>query len=74
MGWLFIESNFFQGSFIATNLSEALKQLKALGNQFSEIAVVDSKTEAHIDISESGVTSVVDENGNERAKNWRVAF
>ena len=61
-----LESNQFTGSFVATNLPMGVRRVSAGWNQFHAIAVVDSQTKASIHLMESGVTSVVDENGNER--------
>ena len=68
MFYLNLENNCFTGAFVATDLPHRLDMLNAQGNQFFEIAVVDSQTKARIDIRESGVKAVVDENGNAKDK------
>ena len=68
MRFLFIFDNQFSGSFIATNLPKTLCGIFATDNQFNPIAVVDSQTTAQIRLGDSGVTSVVDENGNEKVE------
>ena len=65
---LYLQENLFSGSFIATNLPPSLMQLGANGNQFHSIAVVDAQTRCFINITHCGVTSVVDENGNEKRR------
>ena len=67
-----VQHNFFTGSFVATNLQPSLREICARENQFEAIAVVDSQTKAFIDLIESGVRAVVDENGNEKV--GRVRF
>ena len=59
-----LQNNAFTGTFNAPHLPPDLQTLNASRNKFSESAVVDSQTTAEIDIFGSGVTSVVDENGN----------
>ena len=59
-----LHRNGFTGSFVATNLPPDLEIINGSYNTFSEIAVVDSKTDADIYLKESGVLSIVDENGN----------
>ena len=63
---LSIDNNQFQGSFIARNLPPRLEEINASGNKFCATAVVDSKTNAQIDLGVSGVTSVIDEKGKVR--------
>ena len=63
-----VSNNRFTGQFVATNLPPVLALLNAKDNHFSAIAVVDSETEAFINLSGSGVTSVIDENGNLNVK------
>ena len=59
-----LEDNVFTGSFIATDLSPNIEVIRVFGNQFNAIAVIDSKTNAEIDLRGTGVTSVIDENGD----------
>ena len=63
-----IDENAFTGSFIAKNLPPNLGIIYANKNQFSEKAVIDAQTGATVDLQKSGVTSVVDENGNLKVK------
>ena len=63
-----LQGNSFTGSFIATNLPKNLRELAAEGNTFHAIAVADSQSKARISLADSGVTSVVDENGNEKVE------
>ena len=64
MQTIYLEENQFSGSFIATNLPLELREIRAALNCFDATAVVDSQPNADIILSESGVTSVVDVNGN----------
>ena len=43
-----------------------MSRIDVRANQFNAVAVVDSETDAAIELEGSGVTSVVDENGKER--------
>ena len=67
---LTFNSNELTGSFIATNLPPKLEKIEAGYNLFSATAVVDAKTKAMINLRESGVTSVIDENGNSKLRIW----
>ena len=71
---LFLDDNRLTGSFIATNLPHSLEEIDASRNQFGALAVVESKTNAKTMLLfiESGVTSVVDENGDKAVQ--RVFF
>ena len=70
---LCLHGNQFSGSFIAKNLPPSpYCRIDANGNRFSAIAVVESGAKPAIDLYKSGVTSVVDENGNKRDKTWKV--
>ena len=62
---LYLQDNLLSGSFIVKTLPPGMRVLNAQGNQFNAIAVIDSRAVSHILLSGSGVTSVVDENGNE---------
>ena len=63
---LSLEKNRFSGSFIVKRFPPEITTINALGSQFNAVAVVHSKTRAIINLKGSGVTSVVDENGNNR--------
>ena len=67
-----LHKNLLTGPFIATSLPETLTHLYAQENPFDAIAVVEARTTAHVNLSESGVTSVIDENG--APKVFRVRF
>ena len=62
---LHIKNNQLSGSFVAKRVPRGMSTIDARGNNFNAIAVVDSKMHADIYLQESGVTSVVDENGKE---------
>ena len=66
MKLLYISNNQLTGAFIATNLSESIEKIYAHLNNFEKIASVDSKTNARILLGESGVKSVIDENGSKK--------
>ena len=63
-----IKNNQLTGSFIATSLPRNLVGFFAGGNNFEAVAVVDSKTDARIDLRESGVKSAVDESGRPKVQ------
>ena len=64
MAILSFGNNRLSGSFVAMHLPPDLQKIVAKGNNFSDVAVVDSTTRAEIEFGGSGVTSVVDESGN----------
>ena len=64
--YLYLSHNQLSGSLFIRNLPQSMIILVVIGNHFDDIAVVDSKTRAAINLKESGVTSVVDENGRAR--------
>ena len=66
MTHLYMNNNQLSGSLILKNLPQRLNAIDARGNHFDAIGVVESKIHARIKLEESGVTSVVDENGNEQ--------
>ena len=68
MQQLMLQKNQLSGSFGATNISHCLKLLDASRNKFSAKAVVDLLIYADINLIVSGVTAVVDENGNTHPK------
>ena len=68
MSCVILQRNLFTGPFIATDLPPRIHEINAIGNKFDEKAVVDSKTEARILLQESGVKTVVDENGAQKVK------
>ena len=60
---LYLAKNDLSGSFVAKRVPQGLFTIDARGNNFNAVAVVESETHANINLQESGVTSVVDENG-----------
>ena len=67
MGELSLENNQFSGSFVVNDMPPEMSTICARGNQFNAIAVVGTQAaEVLIQLQGSGVTSVVDENGNEQ--------
>ena len=62
---LCLKNNRLSGSLVIKNVPQWLDIIDLRGNQFNAIAVVDAKTNATIQLKDSGVTSVVDENGKE---------
>ena len=62
---LHLSINQFTGSIIIKNLSPKMDFIDVRNNHFSDVALVDSKTNATTKLEGSGVTSVVDENGRE---------
>ena len=72
MRFLILHYNAFTGPFIVVPLPASITHIKANRNQFSSTAVVDSRTNAFIKLSDSGVTLVIDENGNKSSA--QVAF
>ena len=65
-----LHGNCFTGSFMAKNFLKGT--INAGGNRFCPIAVVSSKSRAMIDLRESGVTSVVDQNGRAKVDGVRL--
>ena len=65
---LYLNNNQLTGEVVITNdrLLLWMSTINAQGNQFNALAVVDSETDANILLRGSGVTSVVDENGEEQ--------
>ena len=59
-----LQGNQLSGSFLAMHISHSLKRLDASENNFSAKAVVDLAATANILLSESGVATVVDQDGN----------
>ena len=65
MHGLRLENNQLSRSLVVKRLPQGMNIFNVRGNQFNAIAVVDSKTNATINLKGSGVTSVVAENGKE---------
>ena len=65
MNSLLLYNNELSGSLVIKGLPANINTIDAGGNYFNAIAVVDSQSHAAIDLEESGVMSVVDENGRE---------
>ena len=61
-----LEHNQFSGSLILKKLPHDIRKIDVRENNFNHVAVVESKAHALIMLKESGVTSVVDENGREQ--------
>ena len=68
MIYLSLENNHFTGSFIATNLPKHLMVIYANMNKFCAVAVVQTLQDTLIHLDKTGVTSVIDENGNENRR------
>ena len=66
MKCLYLNKNQFSGSLVIKELPQEMNVIDVRRNQFNAIAVVYSKTDTDIDLLRSGVTSVVDENGEEQ--------
>ena len=66
MKLLNLDGNAFTGAFVAQNLPPNLSFVDASGNNFSGIAVVESKTRTRFSFRVSGISSAADENGNKR--------
>ena len=66
MKFLFLQKNQLTGPLVIKNLSPKMGFIDMRGNHFSAVAVVDPEAHALIMLRESGVTSVVDENGREQ--------
>ena len=73
MLFLHLSENQLSGSLVIRNLPPWIKILDLQVNLFNAIAVVDSKSNAVIKLKESGVTSVVDESGEELHSEWFFA-
>ena len=71
MKLLDIQGSCLSGNCNATNLPPGLDKIEAQDNQFNAFAVVDPKTKAQVCFIGSGVSSVADENGNEKEGVWR---
>ena len=65
MEYVVFSDNKLSGSLVLKHLPYETHYINAKGNNFNAVAVVHSKTHANIKLQESGVTSVVDENGKE---------
>ena len=65
MKYLSLENNQFTGSLVMKRLPHNIRAIDVRKNFFHAVAVVDSQTRAQIQLDGSGVTSIVDENGNE---------
>ena len=65
MEGLSLDHNQLSGSLVIKMMKRWIS-ISARRNQFNAVAVVDSETRAPINLQESGVTSVVDENGREQ--------
>ena len=63
---LYLQNNQLTGSLIINGLPQRMNALDVRGNHFNHIAVVGAKTRVIILLGGSGVTSVVDESGNEQ--------
>ena len=66
MGYLYLQNNQLSGPLVIQKIPPKMKMIDLEENHFHDIAVVNSKTCATIKLKESGVTSVVNEDGNER--------
>ena len=60
---LHLQNNQLSGSLILKRLPPHIDAINVRGNKFYAVAVVDSETDAIIQLRGSGVTSVVDKNG-----------
>ena len=63
--YILLRNNQLTGSLSITNVPPNMCFIDMQFNNFNSVAVVHSKTHANIKLQESGVTSVVDENGKE---------
>ena len=66
---LSLENNQFSGSLVIKSLPQGMRTIDVRGNHFNAIALVDSRTYVTINLKGSGVTSVVDGNGEELDEN-----
>ena len=66
MSYLNLDENHLTGQLVIKMLPPTMRVINARRNQFNAVAVVESETNATIKLQESGVTSVVDENGREQ--------
>ena len=66
MEYLYLHNNQLSGPLVIQKIPPKMKMIDLEENHFHDIAVVNSKTCATIKLKESGVSSVVDEDGNER--------
>ena len=62
---LLLRDNQLTGSLVIQKIPPSMVFMDMRNNHFSAVAVVDSETDATIQLQGSGVTSVVDENGKE---------
>ena len=65
MTQLLLRKNQLTGSLVIKRLPQGIHMIDVRGNHFNAIAVVDSEIHVIIELKGSGVTSVVDENGEE---------
>ena len=65
MKYLFLQINQLTGSLVIQRVPPRMKIIDLRRNRLNDIGVVDSQVHANIKLEESGVTSVVDENGKE---------
>ena len=68
MIYLYLENNQLSGSFAIKRLPPGIRHNNARGNNFNAVVVVGSETRANISLQDSGVTSVIDENGDEKVE------
>ena len=66
MGYLYLQNNQLSGPLVIQKIPSKVKMIDLEENHFNAVAVVDSKTRATIKLKESGVTSVLNENGRQR--------
>ena len=66
---LYLSNNQLSGTLVIKKLPQSMIGIYARGNHFNAVAVVESKaTDVDIYLQNSGVTAVVDENGNANEK------
>ena len=63
MSYLYLNRNEFCGSLVIKCLPPGIRCINAQSNKFGDVALVDSEVHADINLRGSGVTSIVDENG-----------
>ena len=66
MECLYLQNNQLSGPLVVQKIPPEMEMIHLEENHFNTVAVVDSKTHATINLRGSGVSSVVDEDGNER--------
>ena len=65
MYYLNLDGNHLTGPLVIKVIPPTMRVINARRNQFNAVAVVESETNDTIKLEISGVTSVVNENGNE---------